>query len=757
MPATSISIVLAATLAATGEAPELADYFGFAGLEVIPVGDNPGPMITTDIDGDGLTDIVVANNHRSRIEILRQKTGTSPDDPVEIPRDINEFPDHWQFERVLVPVADAISAMATYDLDQDGLDDLVTAGAPGRIVFLKQTKPGTFRMESRRDIPKLAASASAFAITDYSGDGNPQLLSLIAGEPVMWPLQGFSIGTMKRYPAGASIVAIVPEDYDGDGLMDLAGISPDDAAPIRIWFGRHGEHGVEPGPQTIFEMPPIFEFEAVGRPGSAASDIAVIERNARRIVMYHLNEEAVQQGGDRDASFTVYGFPDPGQRNRAWTVVDADGDGRSDVIAADTRSNALSVYRQAETGGLMAAESSPSLSDIDALASVPAHGDRPAEILVLSTEEGIVGRTPLGPGTIPFPSPLPVSSGHQPVAMNVVLLDHGPHAAIVSNKKRDYMLDLVNLATEELTSIDIGSLSRKPDHIEAIDVDQDGNRDILVLTRDRPMMLLLADAEADGGFKVLEKGDMGQYGLVDAAGDDNTAALDVNADGAEELLIANGNFVRAVRFERTENGGDWQVVRQFNADDPDSELISVTPLDGMLVAADKASDRVLVFASGEDGDDWRQSETLRIRGFTPGPLAAGHFSNDVSGVLTVGEDGFAVIPLGGTRRTLEETGSWKSSLDDHVPHELAVGDINADGYGDMVALDAGEQMMELFTFDKGGTMLHATGFQIYESRLFHGGDTREFQPRQIAIADVTGDDAHDIVMLIHDRLIIYPQ
>ncbi|MCH2139678.1 MAG: hypothetical protein MK100_01420, partial [Phycisphaerales bacterium] len=68
-----------------------------------------------------------------------------------------------------------------------------------------------------------------------------------------------------------------------------------------------------------------------------------------------------------------------------------------------------------------------------------------------------------------------------------------------------------------------------------------------------------------------------------------------------------------------------------------------------------------------------------------------------------------------------------------------------------------EQMMELFTFDDKGDLLHATGFQIYESQLFSGGDTREFQPRQIAIDDVTGDGKDDIVMLVHDRIIIYPQ
>jgi hypothetical protein len=75
----------------------------------------------------------------------------------------------------------------------------------------------------------------------------------------------------------------------------------------------------------------------------------------------------------------------------------------------------------------------------------------------------------------------------------------------------------------------------------------------------------------------------------------------------------------------------------------------------------------------------------------------------------------------------------------------------------MVAVDAGEQMFEIFTFGHSGEMLHATGFQIFETQLFHGGDTRENQPRQVIIADITGDGAHDVVMLCHDRVLVYPQ
>ncbi len=732
----------------------LADYFGFDGLEVIPIGDGPGPLIVADMNDDGLNDIVIANNHRSRIEILQQKPGASPDDPIDMPRDINEFPDHWRFDRILVPVADVVGAIAAHDLDADGLPDLIVAGPPGRVVMLRQSQPGKFATELRRDVRKLGASAAAFSVTDISGDGTPQLASVVAGELAIWPIDGFSLGPIRRYPAGATISGIVPADYDGDGLMDIAGISPENAAPVRIWFGRRGERGVEPGPQTIFEMPPIVEFEAIGRRGSSAKRIAVIERNARRVVLYDLDHEDVEGTGDREAAFTVHGFPDPGKRHRAWAVTDVDGDGRTDLVAADARSNALTVFVQSADGDLVAGESSPSLKDIDAIAVAIASEGHEPELLVMSSEEGIVGRIPLGPGELAFPTPIQISEGNEPVAMNVVMLEGSQHAAIVANNKRDYVLDLLDLTDGTSSTIDLGSLSRKPDHVQSMDVDQDGREDLIILTRERPMMLLLADEQ--GGFTKLEKRSMGQYGLVDAAQDDNIATLDVNGDGVEELLVADGNFVRAVRYEPGEGGG-WRVVRQFNTDDSDSDLVAVAPLDGKLVAADKANDRILLFQPEAGGEGWEQSESLRIRGFKPGPLATGRFSGDVAGILTIGEDGFAVIPLGGQRRALEEVGSWKSSLDGHVPHRLAVGDINADGYGDMVALDAGEQMLEIFTFDAADELLHATGFQIFETQLFHGGDAHEYQPRQVVIADLTGDGAHDIVMLCHDRLLVYQQ
>ena len=120
-------------------------------------------------------------------------------------------------------------------------------------------------------------------------------------------------------------------------------------------------------------------------------------------------------------------------------------------------------------------------------------------------------------------------------------------------------------------------------------------------------------------------------------------------------------------------------------------------------------------------------------------------------------DGFAVVRLSGERIALRERNSWRTEVEQRVEHELTAGDINSDGYMDMVALDAGEQMLEIFSFSELGNLLYATAFEVFESRLFTGGEARVFEPSQCEIGDVTGDGAADLVLLAHDRVLIYPQ
>lgn len=754
-------LAFSATTTAVAQDAGLADYFGFDPLEVIKVGRSAGPLLLADMNGDGRTDIVVANNFASRIEVHYQKESASPDDVVAAPR-VNEFPEHWRYRRENVSVTHRIDAMVAHDFNGDGKLDIIYGGQPPEIVFLKQTATGTFDVSRKHRVKNLAANRNGFAIANVIGDSRMELLALVKGTINIWTLNGDLIGEPVELSAGSDLVAFMIEDYNGDEHMDIVGILPDNAAPVRMWLAGMDRGLPVLSSQRRFDLPALREFKPVRLAGEKAARLATIERASKRIVLYQLDREIIESVGDRDASLRVFSFTDDRNTKRDHAVVDVDGDGLLDLVATDIEANTLVVYKQMPGKGLQTGESYPSLSDMDALAAGNVDDDPFAELFVLSEKEGVVGRCDVDESGVPFPVPLGISEGFTPVTLNLVELDGKPHLAVVVRSSRQYAIDLLDLQGNR-TTVDLGSLSRSPDTVLALDADQDGRTDLLLFTPEKPMTML--QAKEDGTFSVMESSAMGQFGLVKDASAANTAVFDIDGDGKDELLIASRNYTRAVRYDS--NPGErinpgWQVIAQINASDSTSKLVSLAMLDDRIFAADKENSRLIVIGQkNKDGDEarnWEELETVNIRGFSFSTIHAGAFAgDDTENILAVGDDGFAIIQLAGERLTLNEVDSWRTADERQFQHELVTGDVNNDGFQDMIALDAGQQMCQIFTFTEAQHMLYATGFKVFESQLFSGGEPREYQPSAAFIGDVTGDGANDIVMLSHDRVLIYPQ
>ncbi|MCA9296654.1 MAG: VCBS repeat-containing protein, partial [Phycisphaerales bacterium] len=626
----------------------------------------------------------------------------------------------------------------------------------------RQTSPGTFKVTRKHRVKDLAASRSSFRIADVIGDEKDELLVIAGGEIQIYPMDQDRLDEPTPLVAGANMIAFDIADYNGDGLLDVTGIIPDDPAPVRLWLGsREGiasRNAKTLSAELRFEMPPLREFISLTLPADGNAEMAVIEKSSKRIVTKTLRRETIEQDNDREASLRVFSFTDGENRKRSHRVVDLDGDGLLDLLATDTKGNALVMYRQVPERGLVERHEQPSLSDLDVVVVGNVDLDPAAEVFVLSEKEGVVGRSDVDGMTIPFPSPMNVSEGYTPVSMELVTLESGPHLAVVAKDGRDYVLDLLDMNGGRNT-IELGALSRAPETILDLDADQDGQTDLLLFTPDKPMTMLHATSE---GFSLRESKDMGQFGLVKAAAADNIATFDIDNDGRNELLIAEKNFVRAVRYEDAPPAGvspGWQVVRQINTKDSTSKLVALAVIDSRIFAADSENDRLVVFTSPTGTlDGWAETETVGVTGFALNAIHAGAFSGDgADNILAVGDAGFAVIRLAGERYVLEDTNVWRTDDERRLEHELEAGDINSDGFIDMVSLDAGEQMCEIFTFTETDQMLFATGFKVYESRLFSGGETREYQPSQAIIADLTGDGALDLVLLAHDRVLLYPQ
>ena len=106
LASTPAQLILSGLLAATAAAqsPDLDDFYGFDGLEVVRIDPGAGPIGSTDIDGDGHQDLIVVNNYKNRIELHHQKPDASEADELFQPRRANDLPEHWRFRRVQLPV-----------------------------------------------------------------------------------------------------------------------------------------------------------------------------------------------------------------------------------------------------------------------------------------------------------------------------------------------------------------------------------------------------------------------------------------------------------------------------------------------------------------------------------------------------------------------------------------------------------------------------------------------------------------------------
>lgn len=780
---------LALPLAPISADPDLASYFGFDSMRTIVVDRGCGPVAVGDFNGDKRPDLAVVNNAKSRIEVhlLREKEKT----PEELEQNlkVNQFTSSPWYDRVEVSVPQRITALRPFDVDGDGRLDIVYVGQnPAEIVVLQQRAPAaakagevSFKVMTRQRVRGLGAGQSGLRIADVMGDERPEVITVAEDKLMVLPLgKDGVLGEPRRLPTDKQAAGSLIEDYNGDGLLDILGVVADEQTPIRLWLqkqdpGVSGQKKGLLGAELRFESPALRDIDPVRFAGQKAASIGVIERVSRRVVFYDFVTEPIEpmsagsSVAEREVQAEAYGFADGASKDRAVAIIDVDGDGLQDLLATDAKNNTIVLYRQRQGIGLGDAEPFSAFKAPKALAAAPGNqwdDSATAKVFVLSEDEKAVGVADWNSkdAKLGFPAPIGLkTAGAVPVAMGHAVLDGIGTLGIIVKDKRDHTLELHQPSmmeadgTSSVVVVPLKNVTRPPQSLMACDADQDGATDVLLFTPSEPM-IMVRGTPGEAGQKgkptqVLTDKEMPSFGLVQAAQPNNTALVDMDGDGKAELVIADKNFVRACRYDAKTG---WKVVGQITVTDPGTALAGLTVLkqDGKdtLVASDKANNRLLFMSTTE------VVARMRLSGFSPSAIYAGEFGGDGQpGILGLADDAFGLTRLAGSRLRLDQFAAFRSDARDRAEFDLEFGDINTDGFSDAIIADAGAQMCSILTFTAGRKVRLATEFEIYQSRLFSGGEGRELEPRDMIITDCTGDGKDDLLLLIHDRLIVHPQ
>jgi hypothetical protein len=128
---------------ANSDAPA-TNRFGFTGPEIFPIEHQISHLRMADLDQDGLQDLVVVNNNRSKINLLYNQTRkTNATQKVRIRRELNELPPDARFRIESIASEKRITGLVVGDFTGDGRPDIAYYGEPREFVLIAGESGGT--------------------------------------------------------------------------------------------------------------------------------------------------------------------------------------------------------------------------------------------------------------------------------------------------------------------------------------------------------------------------------------------------------------------------------------------------------------------------------------------------------------------------------------------------------------------------------------------------------------------------------------
>ncbi|MDF1745374.1 MAG: VCBS repeat-containing protein, partial [Gimesia sp.] len=225
------------------------------------------------------------------------------------------------------------------------------------------------------------------------------------------------------------------------------------------------------------------------------------------------------------------------------------------------------------------------------------------------------------------------------------------------------------------------------------------------------------------------------------------------------ILTAQNNFARRLSLN---SASQWQVVDQFNAPESKARVAGAVNinLDGApgdeIVLVDLGVKKLRILR--KKSDVYRPWKEVEIGEF---PYRSAHVADlngdQQSDLLLFGIGQFGILYSGQTPPTLKEVSSFESKLPQAYFTDSVAGDLNGDGLSDVVTLDTRRNQVEILNYREKQGLRHALNFRVFEAKTFSRSNRTGVNPREALIADVTGDNRKDLILLCHDRVLLYPQ
>ncbi len=761
----------------------LSDYYGFRTMEILKLDWELGTPLAGDVNGDSLNDLVVCNNRKSRIELLLQKPGFDPKTVEETPEpeqeNVNDLfgrETKWRFKRFQYPLDVKATSLALADFNHDRRLDLAYYSPEGLYIVLQEHGEAgektaetatlsdlTWEAPTRLDLRDGLKTSEALAWGDLNGDERTDLVLLLQDGYyiVLQDAEGRMTRPVRHYSSSGNLRQAEIGDVSGDGRSDLILITGEqEECPLRI---RLQNQDGTLGPEGRYPIPAPATLHMCGLDSSGKQAIAVVSRQTWRFSMHTM----VQEDQQLDA-VSIHPLPASDDASkRDSTCADVDGDGLTDMVVTDPGRGQFLVFSGQAGSGLGSAAVYPGLKDMRKICAGRL-GDGPGDTLaVLSVDEKLIALSRFEGGRLCFPQTVAVVG--EPQAMELADLNRDGRVDLAYVAKGPdpadalffrSVLDIGLASAHPGPSLKLTDVDERPQDLLACDIDHDGDMDLIVVRTYDPLLLVRQTSE--GAFEQQAQ-DQTHSGLVSNLGSCAICVASLGKDGAPALLVARGEFARSMSFD-AEKG--WQVVDQYQASDGRRQIrvAAVVPGQGAgapsIVGYDDASGIVFFLDPQTDGT-YRLAREINVGTAKVRKILTGRFGGDAQDLVLCGERELICLRPR-AQWAFRQVAGFEPSIENGRLGPFAMGDVNADGAPDLVFCEQVRHHVQVLSFDENAQLADAYKFKVFEehphnSDRAQGRSVNSGEPRDVLVQDVTGDGRSDLILLVHDRIIVYPQ
>ncbi len=764
-------VIVGAFLTFFSRADSATNRFGFKGPEIFPIDSQIGLLRSADLNGDGLNDLIVVNNSRSKINLLYNQTGCTNCTNLGAnyrpgaKQEPNELPPDSRFRIESIASEKRISSLVVADLNGDGRPDLAYYGEPKELVVQYNQGTNGWSAPKRWAIDDGQISPNALVAGDLNGDHRTDLVLL--GETQIYVLSqkaDHTLGEPEKIPYSGAVKAIQVLDIDGDGRGDLLLVNWESPTPFR--FRLQNDVG-QLGPEMYFTLPPVRSYWADNLEANEKTQIITIAQNSGRAQVSEFTRKPAEDlsGTFKQGQFQVLPLNKSDKSRRGLLWADVNGDNLPDLLVAEPESGQITVFLQKPDGSLDAPKTFPTLTGVSDLAVADWDGNGKPDIFLLSGDERQIGITHLDEkGRLPFPTLIPLEG--KPLAMAVGKLQAKGKPTLAVIVDQDGKRSLVTRTadgkgrTQKLNE----SFKSNPTSISFQDVNQDGLPDLVVLIPYEKIKVLLQIADKD-----FDEEDIAPPG--GSVEEPWLSSADVDGDGKPELLLAQKNFLRAVVLKQesaaqnSTNRGGWvfSVKEQINGAGSNSRLVGAAALPNGTNAVNSiflldAERKVLTLCERDAAGVWQVVRNVSLPYTAFNSLQAINLGDPkLNTVAFMGKDAIGWMPLQGKVWEFTELDGYETPIKDGHLNDLVSGDLDNDGRKDLVFLETAKNYLDLVIFDANRKLVPANRWQVFEERTFRSRRSDLPEPREALVTDVTGDGKNDLVILVHDRILVYPQ